>query len=308
MITRTAGRQAMTLIELLIVTFILAAMATSVVAVTDSMDQAQRARQTFETLAAIRTASSGPGPSAERLGIGGFIQDLARLPEDGAALLRNSAGASVYGYNSTWKVWSGWRGPYLVPPLLRATETSGTAFLYDGWGKDFTWTIDTNGLTVSSSNLPLLPPPPPLVANNTWTKDISDLPIQFLSRATVAPLLSLRLRVVHPPIATVVPDAVDNPLNPTISGVVLPGAWVPLVATDADYLEGYRFRTAVVPFGQGESTARRIASGRRTLIVITVAGEPLDPVASPDAWREHLFLVSEPDSSKPLRFDCGILP
>ena len=140
----TASRAGLTLVELLVVTFILAAMAASVVAVTENVDRAQRQQATLDRLQALRVAALGPEQSGGMPVAAGYVQDLGWLPSAAAHLAVGGQMPLTAGVGSlpvptrqwvsAWRCWAGWGGPYLAPLPLR--QAPGSSW-YDGWGNDW---------------------------------------------------------------------------------------------------------------------------------------------------------------------------
>jgi prepilin-type N-terminal cleavage/methylation domain-containing protein len=144
----TRRSRGLTLIELLLVVAILAATAGMVVSMTDKMASQACYDDTARRLTEIRSATLGPDAvSADgSLLAGGFLQDAGCLPGD-ADLLRppeplkawmmSNGTKELYQYDPIWKIWYGWRGPYLAAPPRRRIDVESC--LYDGWGNKFVW-------------------------------------------------------------------------------------------------------------------------------------------------------------------------
>jgi len=143
-----------TLIELLLVVFILAAVAATAISVVDHEDQQFRFQETQRRLAAIRTAVVGR-PQQVLHGqpqVSGFVADMGRLPKDLQELLDPKAEIGTdpdlkpYGVSAEFGLGAGWRGPYLqVMPDL-----SGERRYRDGWGsagsgRNSGWEVDSTG-------------------------------------------------------------------------------------------------------------------------------------------------------------------
>jgi hypothetical protein len=138
---RPSHRAALSLVELLVVVAILAAISGTVIALTDTMDSRGRYDETARRLAELRSAILGPdavSPSGDLLA-GGYLQDTGWLPDAADDLVRApeiAPGVPMppLAYDPTWHTWYGWRGPYLTVPAARK---NGGSPLYDGWGNDF---------------------------------------------------------------------------------------------------------------------------------------------------------------------------
>jgi len=165
-------QRGLTLLELLLVVTILSAVAwMSLGYVNNSTDQV-RFEDTRNRLQAIRLAIIGD--TSRTLNgqpvISGYVADMGTPPSHLQALLQEdycegypaiNAGADcataggtwidqpTSAFNTTYNLWSGWRGPY-----LNATELTGYSRFQDGWGNpdnsatnNFGWNygIDANG-------------------------------------------------------------------------------------------------------------------------------------------------------------------
>lgn len=150
-----------TLVELLLVLIILAAVAASATAMLDGVDQQPRWDLTRERLDRIREAILGPAGAP---GTQGFAADTGRLPRTLRELLRRPV-APVEAPEQELRAWSvtdgvgsGWRGPYLLRANLSGADpdypdgwgnlASGGSPLSFGWG--WTWTAADESLVVSS--------------------------------------------------------------------------------------------------------------------------------------------------------------
>ena len=144
-------KKGMTLIELLIVLGLMAALAGMTLSTVTDMDERARGNVTRERLASIRAAVMGdPG------GGPGFLRDMGRLPRQDFGRDEGEELAELWDWNrdrdysryrtrqpdsdpltlssaptaSAFAIDSGWRGPYLPPP--RGGK------LFDGFGRNFT--------------------------------------------------------------------------------------------------------------------------------------------------------------------------
>lgn len=130
----------LTLLELLLVVFILSVAALSAVSLVDRTDQQVRFEDTQGRLRQIRRAILGPetdaaGPRT----LWGYVADLGVLPDDIENLVRPSGAASFQAVDVEFDgtaltglpLWKGWRGPYVTLPP--STDPSNARFR-DGWG------------------------------------------------------------------------------------------------------------------------------------------------------------------------------
>lgn len=127
----TRRREGLTLLELLLVVFILSIVAFSAVSLTHSLDEQSRYEDTKTRLENIRKAVIGR-PSQSMNGqpvIDGFVADVGRLPNTLQELLEPGA-LPPWHYEPTTGLWAGWRGPYL--PAKQ--ESNGMLAYRDGWG------------------------------------------------------------------------------------------------------------------------------------------------------------------------------
>lgn len=131
----------LSLIELLVVIAILAATAGMVISMTDKFDERTRFEETASRLGEIRSAILGPEAVSTTgdLLSGGYLQDMGWLPDSSADLLRAteaspSTPVPALTYDSVWRTWAGWRGPYLAAP---PAHKNGGVALYDDYGNDF---------------------------------------------------------------------------------------------------------------------------------------------------------------------------
>ncbi|MCG8652166.1 MAG: prepilin-type N-terminal cleavage/methylation domain-containing protein [Pirellulales bacterium] len=147
-----AGRQGLTLFELVIVLAILAAISVSASIATDRILARQRHQVTTQTLDSFRRSLLGRYGQTESASsialanrptfVDGFLADTGRLPiamgnnpqTQLAELWQQPAGMSAYGVkvsasDSEVSLACGWRGSYLDLPI-------GAAALQDGWGRD----------------------------------------------------------------------------------------------------------------------------------------------------------------------------
>jgi prepilin-type N-terminal cleavage/methylation domain-containing protein len=122
-----------TLVELLVVVFLLSAVALSAVSFVSEEDAQLRYEDTRTRLESIRSAIGGhpAQATAGKAPASGFYADVGRYPSDPQELLEQS-GLPAYAPSTG----VGWRGPY-----LRVLPTFDGSLRYpDGWGRDWTWT------------------------------------------------------------------------------------------------------------------------------------------------------------------------
>jgi prepilin-type N-terminal cleavage/methylation domain-containing protein len=149
-------QRGLTLLELVVVLAILAALGTVMVTQTTNLTSEARYEQTARTLEQLDAAVVGEtglrGPDGQRL-IAGFVADIGRLPDsldelweigslNAFAIDKSPAG------DPTLAVAGGWRGPYLRLPV-------GADDLTDGWGRPFE-TLDEDGNTITSGPIKIL--------------------------------------------------------------------------------------------------------------------------------------------------------
>lgn len=151
-----------TLLELLIVVFILSAIAFSTVSFTTTADDQFRFEDTKTRLNQLRQAVIGQ-PTQMLNGepaVSGFVADVGRLPDTIQELLENDCATEIscWALDANLNLWAGWNGPYL--PVLPEQSTGERAFR-DGWGNagaagNYGWgafTIDQDAGTVIAQSL-----------------------------------------------------------------------------------------------------------------------------------------------------------
>ncbi len=122
-----------TLLELLIVVFLLSMVALSAASFLSEVDDQLRYEDSLARIANVREAALGRTLTVDgRPLLSGFVSDIGRLPDSLAELLRPGPLPS-YAFDPATGLAAGWRGPYLdvLPELL-----SGQRHLRDGWGND----------------------------------------------------------------------------------------------------------------------------------------------------------------------------
>lgn len=125
-------RSGFTLLEVLMVVFILSAIALSTVSFTDELDQQIRFDDTATRSRYIRRAVVGD-VSRDANGtpiVSGFVADVGRLPINLQELIEQGSLPS-WQLDATSNQWFGWRGPYLE--TVREA-VSGLKVYRDGWG------------------------------------------------------------------------------------------------------------------------------------------------------------------------------
>jgi type II secretory pathway pseudopilin PulG len=143
----------MTLVELLLVVFILAALAASASSMVEGAHEQARFDDNATRVTLLRRAITGPEDLSAP--VAGYVADMGVRPNTIADLLMNPLLGSTsppalavdgkYAVDATTRVGSGWRGPY-----LRGTKRldAGTLEFPDGWGNagaapNFGWVLET---------------------------------------------------------------------------------------------------------------------------------------------------------------------
>ncbi len=152
-------QRGLTLLEMLVVVFILSAVALMTLSFTNNADEQFRFEDTRTRLGKIRTAAVGEPERTINGGpaISGFVADIGRLPNDIRELIQPhptdpNISCDGVGALPCWKsdptvveLWAGWRGPY----LSTFTEQSGLKAFRDGWGNaggvpNYGWSVTVN--------------------------------------------------------------------------------------------------------------------------------------------------------------------
>ena len=105
------SRSGLTLLEMLLVLFILSAIAFSTVSMTDRLDLQSRYDDTAVRLENIRSAVVGD-PSRQTNNspiVSGFVSDMGRLPNNLGELVEQGA-MPAWNLDATSNQWLGWRG------------------------------------------------------------------------------------------------------------------------------------------------------------------------------------------------------
>ena len=193
---RTAG---LTLVELLVVLFVLALLAQTAVLATEGLvDQGQR-DATARSLAAFEEAVLGGPDRVDSTGrplVRGFVADLGRLPARSASaepglfldeLWNRPAAVEPFGYRAplgdpTVQVGCGWRGNYLRLGI-------GRTLFVDGWGRPFRCAKSDGAPPAAGDALAIVET---LGANGAVGGDGNDEDLAVVVERTVAPLLAAR--------------------------------------------------------------------------------------------------------------------
>ncbi|MGE0707507.1 MAG: hypothetical protein AB7N76_10820 [Planctomycetota bacterium] len=132
----------MTLLELLVVVFLLSAVAASAISLADSTDAQARFDLTLSRREQIRTAILGSDRTAngQRV-VSGFAADMGRLPLSVSELIEPPSADALWAADPTRIVGRGWRGPYLPTRI-----DNGRLVFSDGWGtstagNDYGWSF-----------------------------------------------------------------------------------------------------------------------------------------------------------------------
>lgn len=126
-------RNAFTLVELLLVVFLITLVALSATTAVSNSEQQIRHEDTLNRLAAIRTAILGDTRLRDGNGqplASGFVADVGRLPKNLLELLERPDEIPAFTFDPTYQLHAGWRGPYLEA----APSLSGNPRYPDGWG------------------------------------------------------------------------------------------------------------------------------------------------------------------------------
>lgn len=148
-----------TLVELLVVIFILGALALTATFFVDGLDEQSRFDDTKSRLQQIRRAIIGDASRSlnGQADISGFVADMGRLPDNLQELLELGA-MSPWDLSSVQvgdispvsvEFYGGWRGPYLET----LPESDGTRRFRDGWGNDISGVEENFGWDYSASEV-----------------------------------------------------------------------------------------------------------------------------------------------------------
>lgn len=156
-----------TLLEMLLVVFLMGMLALATTAMVDNADEQQRFETTRSRLQQIRTAIIGDSSrtlNGEPM-ISGFVADMGRLPADIEELVElPSAGMKwkardiIHSGVVVGQLYGGWRGPYL--DVMPSSGISAVRAFPDGWGypvkagheSNFGWNVisGVNALSIQS--------------------------------------------------------------------------------------------------------------------------------------------------------------
>jgi len=306
-------RRSLTLLELLIVVFILAALAASAVSLTGEADGQARQTLTTSRRQQVREAIVGPARQVDqRPVLTGFVADMGRLPRNVQELLAPPAeGTHLFAHNATYAASAGWRGPYLRGTWEANAATSSPAFR-DGWSTvsqtddatNYGWQVVLDvsdgtyfdlisygrdgvagGVGLDTDQpaypAPLPSPAPRLVTPSDWSVDLAAAPERVeleIFNDTGAPLdpLSVRLRVVIPSFEP------GSPADWSVGGLA---AWSLEKTTRADISDVGSGAATIAVGGSARvsfdfsNALPRIPQGRWALAVIRDSdGVPLGPV------------------------------
>ena len=145
-----------TLLEMLLVVFLMGMLAVAATAMVDNADEQQRFELTRSRLQQIRYAIVGDTSrtlNGEPV-ISGFVADMGRLPNNLQELVElgsqppwQSIDLSSVTPGVTGQIWGGWRGPYLdATPELGSNST-----FRDGWGVSVSPVLPNYGWQVALS-------------------------------------------------------------------------------------------------------------------------------------------------------------
>lgn len=223
-----AYQQGFTLLEIVLVLFLLGLMASSTLFLTQGVEDQAKYDATKHRLAMIRTAIIGDSKRTinSRPEVRGFAADMGRLPECLRELLTrslcdNSDNLLSWAQDPDSQVWAGWRGPYLTGN----TELSGEVHFRDGYGnsgsgsgagsddwQDSGWVITSSAgsLTINSEGFDATTTSDDVTINNIVTPedyqvtlgaDWQDVDVTFTNNQTNHTVISqneLRLRLSSP--------------------------------------------------------------------------------------------------------------
>lgn len=129
-----ARERGFTLLELLVVVFILSSLAMLTSSFVESSDEQLRFADTRTRLLRVREGVVGPDRALldSQPTIGGFVADVGRLPADLTELLERGA-LPPWHFEARAGLWAGWRGPYVEPQLERDANGSALRTYRDGW-------------------------------------------------------------------------------------------------------------------------------------------------------------------------------
>ncbi len=274
-------QKGMTLVELLVVIFILAALAGTTVSLVGVIDDRERHTMTTKRLGEIRAATLGPdiiAPNGNYM-TGGFLQDMGYLPRSDEDLMKRPSGVSERAYSEDWRTWYGWAGPYISAPPLRKDDT--TQKPYDGWGNDFygwptggaqpgdDFAVRSHGADTGEAGDDIPHSSQPLIRGNEWVADIGEIRATIINMSSSAVSGTFYLKVVIP----------EWEYSGEAALEVLP--------TDSDryYSDSFLLNLDAAPEGAAEDECdsetvtfapgfpRLIPNGSRMLFLVSIVGE-----------------------------------
>lgn len=302
------GQRGFTLLELLVVVFILSAIALMTVSFTGNADDQFRYEDTQTRLDQIRSAAVGqPDRTVNGVPVvSGFLTDIGRLPDDLRDLVENPQVGSpptpkypAWSFDAATNSWAGWRGPY----VSTLTRRDGIRIFSDGWGLTDTnpplygWgTVAVNQasgtMTVQSlgadgdsaapedgyaADYPPGAPPPDLVIRDDHQLNIRGWPVTVTFRnpsGGAGPLTlaanSLRVRLSYPQDGSFAWMATWPPDPDNAPSLTLAGPASAVLVPDGG--------TADVPFSFGTLTDKFVPWGVRSLGVVLDGGSSFPAV------------------------------
>lgn len=231
-------RRSLTLVELLLVVFILAAVAASAATLTDDVDVQARYDVTISRRDLVREAILGQSEVGGQRLVSGFVADMGRLPRSLRELIQplDETGGALqkWVYDPAREVGAGWRGPYLPIRFEDATPV-----FRDGWGNrsgaddalNYGWDVSNatpdrfeirslgrdnlvGGVELYDKDLPADHGDPTLylVSSNDWQIDISGLKVPLRLVNDGADITNdLELRILIPNQDGSFPETADWP-------------------------------------------------------------------------------------------------
>ncbi len=259
MTRRTHAPRAFTLLELLLVVFILAAVAATSMSLVDRQDQQLRYDVTKARMETIRSAVVGPEGAAAR-GAAGFVADVGRFPSDATELLSLPAGMASFTFDvngpEPTHVACGWNGPYVPIPAHRAGTLPR---LLDGAGRPFEVAVAGGSLSIQSTagDEADAHPAPLVVTQGEAFVQVVGLAVEVTFDAPLGPGETVRIALRYPvngaPTGAIVAD-----LQPVNGGVAAVGTftdttWIPWGVRSLEVVEG---SDPLIRFGSG--TPKRV--------------------------------------------------
>lgn len=330
MMSLMKNSKGLSLVELLLVVGIIAALSMTTVSLVDNVDEKERYQETLDRLVILRSAILGP-ETLEVNGqsmVGGFLQDIGWPPTSPRDLLDRQ---HPYWHNfpriydPTWRTWYGWGGPYMNVLPLRKTDIN--PLVYDGWGNDFygwkegvlwpqsppvyppedmaigSYGADgaSGGTETFDGDIPHVTQP--LIASQDWAADFKDWQIEVVNQ-TGSPLVlsgnTFRFMIVVPHWSAS-PDTVELDFWPDtdeekeqwghIGGRQDTSSVFPVTIENG---ASHTFR-----FGGDGSMAHWVPCGRRMIFMVNENGISATPFRS-DAFAEVLIFkhLSPPSTVK----------